>query len=84
MSSALIQVDVMADSSIAAETAAEAVREAVDGYHGTMNDELHVDSMWLDAEADFVESKGDGSDDSTYQISLSITVNYRRTVPVFN
>jgi len=84
MSSALIQVDAMADSSIEAETAAEAVREAVDGYHGTMNDELHIDSMWLDAEADFIESKGDGSDDNTYQISLSITVNYRRQVPVFN
>tara|TARA_R110002020_G_scaffold366922_1_gene578914 strand:- start:133 stop:558 length:426 start_codon:yes stop_codon:yes gene_type:complete len=84
MSSALIQVDVMADSSIAAETAAEAVREAVDGYSGTLNDEFHIDSMWLGSEADFIEPKGDGSDDSTYQISLSITVNYRRSVPVFD
>lgn len=74
------EIDCWADSYSGADTLAEAVRQELQGFSGTMGSDT-VTSVTLDDEEDAYEPPDDGSDEGIFRITLRYRIQYRESKP---
>lgn len=75
-----VMIDAFADTSLKAEQVAEAVRDAIDGFQGTMSG-VDVRHVTISNIRDSVENPEDGSEVFVHRVSLDLTIWYNRSVP---
>ncbi|WP_254509887.1 tail completion protein gp17 [Anatilimnocola floriformis] len=78
----VFELDCWADSYEAADQLAEAVRQKMQGFSGTMGS-VSVRAVILDDEVDAFEVPSDGSDNGIYRISLKYRIRYDESIPTF-
>jgi len=76
------EIDCWSKSYEAADQLAEAVRQQMQGFSGTMG-ATSVKSVILDDEQDAYEAPQDGSDNGLYRITLRYRIRYTESVPAF-
>lgn len=82
LAQARMQIDVWADSETNRNTVSEALRDAFDGYSGTMGDDsVNVRSVFLAEEAETYEPPTDGSQQGVYRNRMDFTIWYVESVP---
>jgi len=74
------QIDVWAADSASAETGAEALRNVLGGYRGTMGSTDIRRAFLYNQRDDFIPND-DGSQGGTFRISMDFTIWYFRAVP---
>lgn len=67
----------------ATKSLAEAVRLVVDGYTGAMGSTAVLNST-IDDSADDYEAPYDGESTGTFETTLTVTITYRETIPVYS
>lgn len=75
-----IQVDCWSSKYSEAQSLGEAVREALQGFTGTV-DSVTIHSCLLDNRADLFEPPKDGSDKGIYHIALDFQLIYGESIP---
>ena len=83
LAAARFQVDCWAETSVDAETSAEAVREALDGYMQNTMESTEVRAVFLEDEGDGYEPPTDASEDGVFRIRQDYTIWYAESVPTF-
>ena len=79
---ALVQVDVYADTHLAANNLAEDVRDSLHGFAGTMGNET-VRGLQLDNKFEGYLVPDDGGDDGTYRVTMDWSITHTESVPTF-
>ena len=74
------QIDALSDSYEGADTLAEAVRQAMDGFGGTFGS-TDVRSVKLDDEEDDYVEPFDASDEGVFVITLTYSILYAESIP---
>ena len=77
-----IQIDCRAATDVAADALADAVRNMLDGYTGTMGTHS-IDVAVLDNRLDLDEPAIDGSDNNTYCVIQDYLIRYTEPIPTF-
>lgn len=77
------ELDCWADSYEAADQLAEAVRQVMQGFSGTMGSTT-VHSVILDDEADQFTPPSDGSDNGIYSITLRYRIRHTESIPALS
>lgn len=77
-----IQIDCWAGTDLEADALAEAVRNAMDGFTGTMGSH-HIDVALLDDGSDDQAVPIDGSDVSTYRVTQDYLIRHTESQPTF-
>lgn len=78
---ASFQLSVFADTNAAAETVAEAVRDAMQGFIGGVWGSTEVDSVTLTNELDLYEADATAGDNGTHHLMLEYLIVHTVSVP---
>jgi hypothetical protein len=76
------EIDAWADSYEAADVLAEAIRQEMQGFRGTMGSDA-IKTVVLDDEEDAYEAPDDGSDNGVFRITLRYRIMYTESIPTF-
>ena len=82
IATALVQVDVYADTHLAANNTAEDVRASLHGFTGTMGDET-VSALQLANKIEGYQVPNDGGDDGVYRVTLDWSITHTESIPAF-
>lgn len=78
-----VQFDVWSDDAVEADTLANAVRMAFDGFYGVMGDQaVSVEGTTVTGPSTSFEEPVDGSQDGTFRATLEVQIGYIEEVPV--
>lgn len=75
-----VQIDCWSDSMLSASNVAEAVRESLDSYRGTVGS-LDIRRASLESEDDEYEPPSDDSEDGAFRVSLDFVIWHRESAP---
>lgn len=78
----LFDLDVWGEDSVEVETLGELVREALQGFRGTMGADT-IQRLTLDDEQDFFYPATSANDVGRYLIRYRYTIGYRESIPTF-
>lgn len=77
------QIDCWAENSVDAETASEAVREALDGYQHSTMENTDVRAVFLEDESDTYEPPDDASEVGVFRNRMDFIIWYAESIPTF-
>jgi len=82
MATALLQVDVYADTHLAANNTGEDIRAALHGFTGTIGSET-IRGLQLQNKMELYQVPNDGGDDGVYRVTLDWSITHTESVPTF-
>ena len=78
-----MQFDVWSTKELEAEQVVEALRDALDGYHGLMGSTNVNEVLWGDDSEFFVDESAVASDEGTFHFVVSVTFYHSESRPTF-